>query len=116
MTDLDDINAYLKNKVQRNDQAIKQHTLMMREYERNAYPPKRHFEKNAALYQTHSKPVSGNPKWGASLPSLPKDASQLDFSKTQCNETRYLKHLKDTRVVFIMRSNKEFSMGNVPSK
>jgi hypothetical protein len=92
---------------------------MMREYERNAYPPKRHFEKAALLYSTHQKPQYLKGTWN--LPNLPKDAQlppsdALHFNKTQCNETRYLKHLKDTRVTYIMRSNKEFSMGNVPSK
>ncbi len=95
---------------------------MMREYERNAYPPKRHFEKTALLYSTHQKPQTMKGTWN--LPNLQRDMSgsqtastdYLNFNKTQCNETRYLKHLKDTRVTYIMRSNKEYSMGNVPSK
>jgi hypothetical protein len=65
---IDDMNAFLKTRTEEQDRKIKQRTLMMREYERNVYPPKRHFEKTALLYSTHQKPQTMKGTWN--LPNL----------------------------------------------
>ena len=102
--------AYMKTRTEDQDWRTRQQTLYMREYERNAYPPKRHFEKTALLYSTHKKPQYLKGTWGTQGASTPASVDPLHFNKTLCNETRYLNHLKDTHVVHIMRSNKEYSM------
>ena len=78
------------------------------------------------MYQTTQQQMQNAIKGAWNLPHLTQqydprsihsaNGDYSTFNKTQCNETRYLKHLTDTRVTYIMRSNKEFSMGNVPSK
>ena len=50
------------------------------------------------------------------FPNMGAMVTPNQFNKTQCNETRYLKHLRDTRVVEIMRPFGKLPMGNVPSK
>ncbi|TNV76144.1 hypothetical protein FGO68_gene4668 [Halteria grandinella] len=50
------------------------------------------------------------------FPNMDQQVVHGDFNKTQCHETRFLKHLKDTRVVEIMRPMNKFPMGNVPNR
>ncbi len=114
---MDDILAYLKTRVEEKQRTHKLKTQLMRNSILQ-YPPQRYFDQQAFLYSTATPKPLVNKLGTWNLPNLPKmnPDDQLHFNKMQCNETRYLKHLKDTRVVHIMRSNKEYSMGNVPSK
>ena len=110
---MDEILSYLKSRVEEKKRNQKLKTL-----QNIQYPPQRYFDQQALLYSTATPKPLVNKLGTWNLPHLPKanPDDQLHFNKTQCSETRYLKHLKDTRVVHIMRSNKEYSMGNVPSK